>query len=77
MAWEASHRIDRLKAWRAEAAAKVNLDPGVLLPQRLIERIAIDNPRTPDVLANVPAIRRWRVGEFGSQLLAAVAPPTR
>jgi ribonuclease D len=71
MAREASARVDRLKAWRAEAAARAALDPGVLLPQRLIERIAIDAPADEAALAAVPGIRRWRVGAFGAEILSA------
>lgn len=71
MAWEASARVDRLKAWRAQAAAKAALDPGVLLPQRLIERIAIDAPADEAALAAVPGIRRWRVDAFGGEILSA------
>jgi ribonuclease D len=71
MAPEASARVDRLKAWRAEAAARTALDPGVLLPQRLIERVAIDAPADRAALEAVPGIRRWRVGAFGDEILAA------
>ncbi len=71
MAREASARVDRLKAWRSEAAAKTALDPGVLLPQRLIERIAIDAPADRAALAAVPGLRRWRVEAFGEGILAA------
>jgi ribonuclease D len=71
MAREASARVDRLKAWRAGAATKVALDPGVLLPQRLIERIAIDAPVDRATLAAVPGIRRWRVDAFGDGILSA------
>jgi len=72
MSREASARVDRLKAWRAGEAATSGLDPGVLLPQRLIERIALDAPGDAAALAAVPGIRRWRAEAFGPQLLAAV-----
>lgn len=69
-----SRRIDRLKAWRAGASPRVGLEGGVLLPQRLIERIAIDGPADLDALAKVPGIRRWRIGAFGAEILAAARP---
>ncbi|MBV8879415.1 MAG: ribonuclease D [Planctomycetaceae bacterium] len=66
-----SKRVDRIKAWRVEAAKKAGLEPGVLLPQRLIERIAIDRPTDLAALAAVPEIRRWRAENFGEEILAA------
>lgn len=71
--YETIQRIDRVRAWRSEAAPRIGLDPGVLLPQRLIDRIASDHPRNLDALAQVPELRRWRVEEFGSSILAALS----
>lgn len=65
-------RIDRLKAWRAGAAAQAGLDPGLLLPQRLIEAIAQGGPATPEALAAVPGVRRWRVASFGGGILESM-----
>jgi ribonuclease D len=65
-------REARLKAWRSQAALRVKLDPGVLLPQRLIDVIAIDNPVDPAALALVPGIRRWRAETFGAEILATL-----
>lgn len=69
-----SKRVDRIKAWRVEAAKKAGLEPGVLLPQRLIERISIDRPADLAALAAVPDIRRWRADNFGAEILKAAAP---
>jgi ribonuclease D len=66
-----SKRVDRIKAWRVDAAKKAGLEPGVLLPQRLIERIAIDRPADLSALAAVPDIRRWRAENFGAEILEA------
>lgn len=66
-----SRRVDRIKAWRVDAAKKAGLEPGVLLPQRLIERIAIDRPADLASLAAVPDIRRWRAENFGEEILQA------
>jgi len=66
-----SKRVDRIKAWRVDAAKKAGLEPGVLLPQRLIERIAIDRPADIIALAAVPDIRRWRADNFGEEILQA------
>lgn len=69
-----SKRVDRIKAWRVDAAKKAGLEPGVLLPQRLIERIAIDRPADLASLAAVPEIRRWRAETFGPEILEASRP---
>lgn len=66
-----SKRMNRIKAWRAAAAITTGLEPGVLLPQKLIERIASDRPSTPEALARIPEIRRWRVESFGPAILRA------
>ncbi len=69
-----SKRVDRIKAWRVDAAKKAGLEPGVLLPQRLIERISIDRPADMAALAAIPEIRRWRAENFGTEILQAATP---
>jgi len=66
-------RIEALRAWRTEAAPRFALEPGVLLPNRLIGVVAEAGPRDADALAAVDGFRRWRVSAFGSELLAALA----
>jgi ribonuclease D len=67
-------RVDRIKAWRAGAAVKAGLEPGLLLPQKLIDRIADGRPSTAEALARIPEIRRWRVEAFGPEILQASGP---
>jgi hypothetical protein len=43
------------------------------MPQRLIERVAVAQPRTLAELAAVEGVRQWRVTEWGPALLAACA----
>jgi ribonuclease D len=61
-----------LKAWRAEASARLGLDVAVVLPQRLVDALAETAPADPDALAAVDGLRRWRVEAFGTELLAAL-----
>jgi ribonuclease D len=68
-------RVERLRTWRAAAAPRVGLEPGVFLPNRLITAIALAGPRTLDELAAVEGVRRWRVDAFGPEILAALARP--
>jgi ribonuclease D len=68
----AAARIERLRAWRARKAADLRLDVSVVLPQRLIDRLAEAAPRDPDAMATIQGLRRWRIAAFGSDLLAAL-----
>jgi ribonuclease D len=68
-------RRDALAGWRARSAEKLGMDPGVLLPRRLIERLAESMPADPDSLAQVEGIRRWRIQSFGQEILQALASP--
>jgi ribonuclease D len=68
----ARRRMERLRAWRAAAAPRVGLDPGVLLPNRLIRPIAEANPPDREALARVDGVRRWRAEAFGDEILAAL-----
>ena len=68
----ALRRIDRLKSWRTAKAAQLKLDVSVVLPQRLIDRLAEAAPRDTAGLAAVEGLRRWRVEAFGPELLRAI-----
>ena len=62
-------RSEALRAWRVEAAKVVELDAGVIFPQRLIDRLAHDPPRDLDALARVEGVGLWRADLFGAELL--------
>jgi ribonuclease D len=66
-------RIERLRLWRAEAAPRAGLEPGLVLPNRLIGAIAQAAPRDVAALAAVEGVRRWRAEVFGAEILAALA----
>ncbi len=66
-------RIDALRAWRQQRSAELGLpDVSVLLPQRLLEKVAEANPADARGLEAVEGLRRWRVDSFGDELLAAL-----
>jgi len=67
-----SRRVDALRKWRAGAAQRIELDPGVLLSNRVIGQIADAAPRTIDELAAVDGVRRWRAEAFGAEIIAAL-----
>src|SRR6266478_2601301 len=62
-------RSEALRAWRVEAAKRVELDAGVIFPQRLIDRLAQDPPKDLEALARVEGVGRWRAELFGAELL--------
>jgi ribonuclease D len=66
-------RIDALTCWRAAAAEGQGLDPGLLLPRRLVERLAEEAPATTEALRRIKGLRRWRTEAFGQEILAAMA----
>lgn len=65
-------RIERLRAWRTQAAARLAVDVSVVLPQRLLERLAQAAPRDAHALGEIEGLRRWRVDAFGPELVAAL-----
>lgn len=68
----ARRRQEGLLAWRTGAAARVGLDPGILLPRRLIERLAQTPPRDLASLADIEGFRRWRHDAFGPEILTVL-----
>ena len=69
----AERRIEALLSWRAEAAPRLGLDPGLLLPRRLIERLAQVAPPDLAALAAVDGIRGWRSTHLGGEILSVMA----
>ena len=65
-------RIESLRAWRTKAAAGLAVDLSVVLPQRLLERLAQAAPREVGALGEIEGLRRWRVDAFGTELIAAL-----
>jgi ribonuclease D len=65
-------RVEALRAWRAQAAARHGLDVSLVLPQRLLDKVAEAAPRDRDALGQVEGLRRWRVEELGGEILDAL-----
>jgi len=66
-------RIEALTRWRGATAERLALDPGLVLPRRLIEQLAEENPRDQQALGRVDGLRRWRIESFGAGILEALA----
>jgi len=70
-------RIETLTSWRARDAERLGLDPGLLLPRRLIEQLAEQNPADPQALSRLEALRRWRIETFGAEILEVLMAAPR
>src|SRR3954466_9989727 len=58
-------RVNRLKSVRDAAAARLELDPGVLCSRERLENIARSGAKSVDDLTAVPDLRRWQIEEMG------------
>jgi ribonuclease D len=65
-------RLDRLKQVRNAIAERIELAPGVLCPNGLLEATARLEPKSTAQLAEIRDMRRWQREVLGSQLVAAV-----
>lgn len=65
----ARRRLEALKHWRQGKAKELSLHVGVVFPANLLENLAMAPPADLEGLANLPGVRRWRVREFGAEVL--------
>jgi ribonuclease D len=68
-------RVAALKAVRDTAAARLDLDPGVLCARDRLEAVARKNPSSPEELAEVRELRAWQRGVLGEDFLKALPRP--
>jgi ribonuclease D len=66
-------RAEALRAWRTRASKEIGLEPGVLFPQRLIDRLAAAPPADLTALRQVEGVHGWRVGLLGPAVLEVLA----
>jgi ribonuclease D len=71
---EFDSRVNALKTVRDAAAARLDLDPGVLCSRDRMEAVARRNPETVDQLAEVPELRNWQRQLLGADFVKALAP---
>lgn len=62
--------VEKLREWRDGEAKRTGLDPSIILPTKLLERVATAAPTSLVELAAVDGMRRWRVAKWGADLLA-------
>lgn len=66
---DAKHLLNALKNWRKSKAKELGLNVGVVFPANLLENLVDAPPADLKELQNLSGIRRWRVQEFGEELL--------
>ena len=62
--------VTKLRAARDTAAARLDLDPGVLCSRDRLETIARLQPQSVDALSEVRDLRRWQIAELGEPFVA-------
>jgi len=67
-------RATALRTVRDAAAARLDLDPGVLCSRDRLEAVARRNPSTMEALREIPELRQWQVDELGPDFLVALGP---
>ncbi len=66
----AKRRFESLKTWRQAKAKELNLPVGVVFPANPLENLAVTPPGSLEEMAGLPGMRRWRVREFGEEILS-------
>lgn len=71
---EFDHKVGALKSVRDAAAARLELDPGVLCSRERMESVARMLPGKPEEILEIPEFRRWQVEELGAEFVKALEP---
>ena len=64
-------RVNALKTWREMRAKALEMEPGVLLNNALINDLALKNPQSVKEMEEIPGLKKWRQSHFGREILAA------
>jgi ribonuclease D len=67
-------RTNALKTMRDAAAARLDLDPGVLCSRDRMEAVARKNPKSIEELNEVSELRNWQKAELGADFVKALKP---
>jgi ribonuclease D len=71
---EVDKKMVVLKKWRTAMAADLEMDPGVLINNSLLEDIARNQPRTQSDLEKLPTMKNWQRRELGEGILGVLKP---
>jgi len=62
-------RLEQLRNWRKETAAKLHVPSDVVLPKDIMEALALKNPQSKNALNSVMVSVPYRLEKFGDQIL--------
>ncbi len=62
-------RMIRLKEWRKKVAKELELDPGVLINNTLLEELAHKHPRSEEDFARIELLKNWQRNVLGAGIL--------
>ncbi|MBD1400089.1 ribonuclease D [Pelovirga terrestris] len=65
-------RFNALKKWRTKIAAELQLDPGVLINNALLEELALRNPRSFEDPAIAELLKRWQQQVLAKGIIATL-----
>ncbi|PLX84392.1 MAG: ribonuclease D [Desulfuromonas sp.] len=68
----AEKRLLLLKAWRRKKAQEMEMDPGIVINNALLEEVSRCPPRGAEDLADLPALKNWQREVLGEGILAAL-----
>lgn len=69
---ESEKRFLRLKEWRRQKAAELEMDPGIVINNAALEEIARRLPKGTEDLAAIPGMKNWQRAVLGDGLLTAL-----
>ncbi len=72
---EVQDRMRALKQVRNQRAADLGIDRGTLLPNALLEELALEPPDDAKEVSRVPGIRSWQAEVLGGDLVQALEAP--
>ncbi|HKN69129.1 MAG TPA: HRDC domain-containing protein [Gemmatimonadaceae bacterium] len=70
-------RASALRTVRDAAAARLDMDPGVLCSRDRLEAVARRNPQSMEELREIPELRQWQIEELGPEFLNALSVHSR
>jgi len=67
--------VERLRAWRREAARDAGVPAYVVFPDETLRSIAAQRPASREALARIPGLGPGRLDRYGAAVLALCAEP--
>ena len=66
-------RFNQLKSWRSAKANELEMDPGILINNALLETIARTQPHREEDLNRIDGLKNWQRQVLGPDLIGALS----